>query len=712
MNEDSKKRDFIFRTPKPGHRELQKSHGGEPYNAEEHEELLGEIAERKLDEKFQSTITAIRKKEVRDHGAMYFVIEMDGEAPESLKDKLLKKLEATVHDYIDEYHSKALISIPTKLASRYTSRNLPLEVKEPLHNIRELKYEEQFSKSLARNERWIQSEKSIIIHIMPNTDEATAIKYLEGILQYLKQNNKEIIAETNTKLHLLVAVMQRTEADDLLKKANTVYKFEPVPIATAASIIGKKPRLKGRPASTSAGIVGRLPVTGLPWVCVPDTGANPIPQICSVLERDKDIYFKDTDDSDPKGHGTPIAHLVAFGENGTSPRARVISYKIYSPEIDDMVFNGMVSALEKYSQNCKLFSSSITFDATDNDSLLCYSKLGKMIQEKNVCFVSPVGNIYDELIDRKRYPRMLANYPIDFPAQNPQVIAVSSIAKRVKPGFSIAPVNCLSPFTKAGRTLTDTFDSIKPDLVEHGGNICDDLDSTGIGVCSFLKDGTPCDDFRGSSFAAPLAAGKLAEILGKYGNRAQNAETLKALLLMSCDRKGLDGYGYGFPSTFLEVNEDQALFIYEGIIRLPDRSQEKIEIEYFDTVSVPVPAGTQTIDMCLVHSDNYMLSKPSLNTYLHVKAWKSGRPSSPIHPDNRDEQSKKTNVKFYRWTFGTKSMQATWDFQITPSPTQYIDITNSKKTFVRYGCVILLSSQTRRFRPLTDDVWAEMNRWK
>ncbi len=122
--------------------------------------------------------------------------------------------------------------------------------------------------------------------------------------------------------------------------------------------------------------------------------------------------------------------------------------------------------------------------------------------------------------------------------------------------------------------------------------------------------------------------------------------------------------------------------------------------------------GTETIDMCLVHSDNYMLSKPSLNTFLHVKAWKSGRPSSPIHPDNRDEQDKKTNVKFYRWTFGTKSMQATWDFHIIPAPTQFIDIANSQKTFVRYGCVILLSSLARRFRPLTDDVWAEMNRWK
>ncbi len=508
----SKKRDFIFRIPKSDHRELQKSHGGEPYSAEEHEELLEEIAERKLDEKFQSTVTAIRKKEVRDHGAMYFVIEMDGVAPESQKDKLLKKLEATVHDYIDEYHSKALISIPTRLASRYTTRNLPLEVKEPLQNIREIKNEEQLSKSLLKNEGWVDSGKSILIHIMPNTDEVTAIKYLNGIVQYLKQKNKDIIAEMNIKLHLLVAVIQRAEADELLKKANTVYKLEPVPSATVASIIGKKPRIKARPASTSSGGSGRLPITGLPWVCIPDTGANPISQICNVLERDKDIYFRDTDDSDPKGHGTPIAHLVAFGENGTLPRARVISYKIFSPEINDMALEGMASALEKYSQNCRIFSSSVTFDATDNDSLFAYSKLGQIIQEKNVCFVAPVGNIYDELIDRRRYPGMLANYPIDFPAQNPQVIAVSSIAKKVKPG-SIAPPYCLSPFTKAGGTLTDILDSTKPDLVEHGGNVCDNLDSTGIGVCSFLKDGSPCDDIRGSSFAAPLAAGKLGQIL-------------------------------------------------------------------------------------------------------------------------------------------------------------------------------------------------------
>src|SRR5208283_5990641 len=109
--------------------------------------------------------------------------------------------------------------------------------------------------------------------------------------------------------------------------------------------------------------------------------------------------------------------------------------------------------------------SSIVFDYNDDDSLCAYSKLDQLVQEKNVCFVSATGNIPYASIIGGKYPAYIHNFPVLFPAQNTNSIAVGSITRKYKVG-AIAPIDSLSPFTRCGKSLPKLYDSIKHDLVE------------------------------------------------------------------------------------------------------------------------------------------------------------------------------------------------------------------------------------------------------
>jgi hypothetical protein len=708
---EQKKSDFLFRPSKEGHREPSKPHGGEKWDRDKHRELLEEIAERNLDEKFRATTSAINRKEIRDPDTIYFVIEIEKDIRVSSKNILIEKLSARVHDYLDEKHTTLLVSVPASFVRQYEEKELPFPIKEPLLDIRELRYEEQVSKGILKDSKWENFPKAVIVHTIPNIDETIAQKYLAEIKEYFRNTEQQVIWIEDPKQGMLLANIKRAPAEELLKKTNVVYKLEALPIGVATSSTGKKFRIRGKVSSLTNNCSSQS-IHELPIICIPDTGVNNIPQISSIIyERNKEDCFADLDDSHSEGHGTPIACLVSFGEDYAAPRARIISHKIFSKQVSDAAFGGMLKAIKLYAPKCRIFTSSIVFD---DDALSAYAKLDQLIQEKNICFVSAAGNIdnpLEQMNSVEHYPSYISNFPVLYPAQNAHVIGVGAITRKEKSG-SVAPKDCLSPFTRCGKSLPRLYDSKKPDIVEHGGNMCYDGTSAGIGVSSFCKTGTPSDTFIGTSFSAPLIAGRLAEIVAKYGNQIRNSETLKAILFMSCDHRESTCFGNGVPHQFLSVNENNAVFVFEGSIRLSDLTSPKHKIEYYSRISVPVPAGVKQIDMCLVHSDNYSISEPTLDTYLYARAWKSGRPSSVVPPNNKDEQHKKEYVKFLRWSHSTKSMQGTWDFDIVPETSSFIDNSTKKNVVVRYGCVILLTAETGRFRSLTEDCIAEMNRWK
>jgi hypothetical protein len=103
--------------------------------------------------------------------------------------------------------------------------------------------------------------------------------------------------------------------------------------------------------------------------------------------------------------------------------------------------------------------------------------------------------------------------------------------------------------------------------------------------------------------------------------------------------------------------------------------------------------------------------EPSLDTYLQVKAWKSGREGSPVSSVQESVQHSRVNTKFFSWQFEKKSMEALWTFEIIPESTVELAPSVRRGVEVRYGCAIMLTSRTSRLRPLSDDVRQAMRRW-
>src|SRR5947209_20100808 len=153
-------------------------------------------------------------------------------------------------------------------------------------------------------------------------------------------------------------------------------------------------------------VLSRMKVD-LPKVVVMDTGVNMIPTLRSFVIKQESYHFSNPGDEYSKdGHGTPIANLVVYGENGAQPAARIISYKIFSEDSPSVAFHGMVEGIKKFSKETRLFISSI---GIPNLPDLEAAYLDQLVQNRNICLVCSAGNIPKDMIIS--YLKGGANYP-------------------------------------------------------------------------------------------------------------------------------------------------------------------------------------------------------------------------------------------------------------------------------------------------------------
>jgi len=712
---ENKGYDFFVISPEDREWRVGKPSFGPKYDKEVYKQRREEIDARNLDEKVRATTSSLRKKEIRDPQNLYFVIQIEKEATASKIHNALERLSATVHTYLDKDHALLLVSASEQILHRCEEEGLPLVVKDPLIDFRELKPSEQISKEL-EDEEWIKISKPVILHLIPNIETRLATLYLDGLSKYFQTMGQRVLSVSHPDDGMLLAQIDRKIAEDLLKRANYVFKIHAPPLGILSQGRSSKRttrrfRIIGKSSSVDRGL--SVPMDQLPSICVVDSGVNQIPPLSGlIIERGKHPNFPDADDGvEGDGHGTPIACLAARGEGNGPPRGKIISYKVYSDDNKTVAFTGMMEAIRNYSSISRVFTSSIVFIA---DAFPAYARLDSLIQRANICFVNSAGNIEpaDILRHYHSYPSYNRDFPVLHPAQNVHVIGVGAITRKEK-ADSIAPKDAISPFTRCGKTLTRLHDITKPDIAEHGGNICYDChDSEGIGVSSFCKDGRISESLIGTSFSAPLVAGRIAEIVAKYGDQLRNAEALEATLYMSCTNRNSPCVGNGIPRHFLTVDGNHATFIAEGTIPLSDLTKKGYRMMYSDRIPVQVPSGVGRIDMCLVHSDNYDgMVEPSLDTYLQVKAWKTGREGTPVPSIQESIQNSKVNIKSLSWKFERRSMEGLWTFEIIPELTIELPPSVRKEVVIRYGCAIMLISRTSRLSPLSEDVRQAMRRW-
>jgi hypothetical protein len=698
-----------------------------------------EWVSRSLKDQIVGTVSSIQEKQVRDREKIYIVLGVQSQfVPKEEQSKirytvfhqntlsLIKSLSAEILCYLNKEHTNLLISCRLcDLTHILAKSKYKFKYYETVKRISPLLPEEQISKQLQKDNEWATNPKEIVIELIPNISSDKREEYTKNIIQHLK--GLEQTANSCCDEEFITTKLDETAAKNLLKTTNLIFRITEYPKGVLQNTNGTSKNvrknkalvIKGTPSSTQS--TKSLP--NLPVVCLLDTGANKIAQLEGVLIPPLDGYHEIAnfeDDFEEHGHGTPIAYLTAFGENNSIPRAKIISYKIFSELNRNIYFEGYKLAFAKYSSTyqvnrSRLFVSSISFEEYDD---MITAAIDKWIQENNVCAVFAAGNIHPDVVSNYAMEGIpcseyIQRHPVQDPAQAVNGLAIGAIAKRETKHNSISRSDELSPFSRCGTLNGALFNCQKPEFVANGGNQC--FDGTALGITSFDKNGEVFTDFLGTSFAAPLFVNRLSEIMAGYGHKFTNAETLKAIALAlsygqlsQCkgfgELKPLDKFNYGL----------EALVYSEGNIHLMDRlSDRQWKISHSGKIKITVPNEVNSIKLFLVHSDNHFReAMPHLNTYLTVKATKIPHDSAfgKVDANNPQENDRKTNMKIFEWAYPSHSMGGIWTFSIKPQLTADISDEHERATTIRYGCAILLNSKTtKRKKPLTQEV-LELNR--
>ena len=324
-----------------------------------------------------------------------------------------------------------------------------------------------------------------------------------------------------------------------------------------------------------------------------------------------------------------------------------------------------------------------------------------MAQASNACVLFSAGNIRPPELNRffslgLNYPTYFNSAPVKPPSNSPAVLCVGACTTKSNSGISIAPKNSPSPFTRFKTECSSINQCVKPELVEHGGNLNQNYSYTGIGVNTYSAQGSITEKV-GTSFSTPIIAGHIAEIVQKYGKKIQNSETLKAIMISSCkpieNHSAYTGFGKPEYSEILNSNSESAKIIFEGEIKLLNPQMRQNLPAH--KLMVYIPSGVDQIELILVHSDNYDIpSRLGLNTFIEVVPEKPARDTKP--PPDFGDLFGQVNVKRLVWNYKAhETTKGVWFFWLVPHhigiPAWYRD-----KVSLRYGAVIKLTSHQRR----------------
>lgn len=671
-------------------------------------------ASKEFKNQVSDTATFLSKKELRLKDEIFYVLSSSVLPNNSNIEKSLSKLSAEILSYIDSTHNRLLVRGYGKKLTSLASQAIPKYVETTFHMLRPLNIKDHLSSSL---QNWQEGKKFVIISVPPNLTKEKNEQYLSEIKTFLIQNKVNVLDYESLNGIFVIADVDFKIVKKLIDSSTFVYKIFALPDAIIKKMsITNKSSKKPILAESTIFRFPKYDLNKLPIVVVLDTGVSKIPQLNNLIVSRSSFINDDLDDEEnDDGHGTPISHLVSLGEEKGNPSARIISHKIWSPKITERSFQGMMDGLNQFSNISKIFVSSINFKNPLDDELL--TQLNSKIQENNVCFISSAGNLPPSdtitLIQKnQQHQTYFKNYPVSSPSDAPIIISVGAIAKKVVNTGNICSVvneNEISPFSRCSFRNRPLFDCKKPEVVEHGGNVNRDsstgnFNSDGVGVTSISKNGISVDHLIGTSFAAPIFARKVAGIWTKYRSIIKNAETLKAISIISSVKHFDHCYGFGEPQLITGCDHNHALYFAEGEIKLEERKGRVIGITY-NTIDFKVPDSVDYFDVCVVHSDNFKKTTiPSLNTSVRVDV--NNWSTKSFLKSNIGDRDEKTNVKILRFSYKRKSMKSVWTLRITPKIIINMIPSLQKDITVRYGCAILLKRKSSKSSvySISDDI--------
>jgi len=290
----------------------------------------------------------------------------------------------------------------------------------------------------------------------------------------------------------------------------------------------------------------------------------------------KSGHIKSEDIEDDHGHGTKVAGIAAFGDlkeciscQKFIPSAQIFSIKIMYNNVgyaeydeEELLEHQLIRAIEyivNNYKNCKVINMSLgnsNRKMFGNKRQFNLSLLIDILSKKHdLIFVVSAGNLTANEVFEFDYPNNYPQYLLEEtknvkiiePATSILALTIGSIAQDCGNLDVFGPDNILvapakkdfpSPFTRVGLGYKNT---IKPDLVELGGNLVIDKNynvsnmNSGIPLLNrtYLKDARLFTVDRGTSFSAPRVANYLAQLINKYPTYSLNL--IKALLISSAD---------------------------------------------------------------------------------------------------------------------------------------------------------------------------------
>lgn len=323
------------------------------------------------------------------------------------------------------------------------------------------------------------------------------------------------------------------------------------------------------------------PDAAAPAVAVLDSGLTPGHPLLGQAIGDAQGYIAgdaSPNDASPYWHGTFVGGIALYGDVEACirqrqfvPQLRLFSGKVFTDDDQDQT-EFVEKAVERAVRDLQAQYGCRVFNLSYGDRNKIYDgrhlrglayTLDRLTRELGVLFVVPTGNLYlDEA--QADYPDYLFHDSARLldPATALNVLTVGGLAHHEVSRDSqrypdqieeriLARSGQPSPLTRTGPSING---AIKPDLVEHAGNVAINRGTNqarhqGLGVLSFnggfgQSGGGAFREDLGTSYAAPVVAHKAARLLQDLPNATPNL--LRALL-------GVHSYWPAATKTLLTV---------------------------------------------------------------------------------------------------------------------------------------------------------------
>ena len=395
------------------------------------------------------------------------------------------------------------------------------------------------------------------------------------------------------------------------------------------------------------------PPDGAPTIGVLDSGITAAhPLLGPAVGDAQGFVAPERRPEDSEGHGTFVSGLALYGDVAASlqrgrftPTLRLLSGKVFKDDGTDQtefVERSIEEAVDYFAREygCRVFNLSYgdlnrVYDGRHLRGL-AYT-LDRLSRIKNVLFVTSSGNRPLQDLPRPlrgQYPEFLfegANRLLD-PGTALNVLTVGGVAEHDATlaaqqypndlaGVPIARQGQPSPFTRCGPSING---AIKPDLVEHAGNVALDRQdrptTRGIGVLSMdsrFAGGRPFREDVGTSCAAPVVAHTAARLLAELPNASPHllraligahAKWPQASINLLNPHDNADGRERLLRAVGYGRVDDEAL--YQSLDRRVTLiTDERIEADRHHFFEVPVPASwwdrarrERTVTVALAHA--------------------------------------------------------------------------------------------------------------